>query len=276
MKLKKLWHVFVFCFVVMLTSFGVELVYAILEILITGFDKKSGAASYLSIAITRLLNSIVGVLILKKMGKINILKSKNASFWSGVASGSVILSIGLFSAIFSVINVINLSGINWQPLNAILALIFMCITIGIYEEIIYRGVILSAAENYFGKKSADSVWKTVILSGILFGMFHFVNLSGTNFIPVLNQAIQTVGIGIFLGAVYMRCRNLYSVIFLHAIYDILVINKLFISDISLAELMSQTNNFVATFILFAVYIVASMFLLRKSKMKEIINNNSTN
>ncbi|MBQ2671726.1 MAG: hypothetical protein IJG00_02840 [Clostridia bacterium] len=72
MKFKKLWHVIVFCLSVMLLFFAVSYALSFLENKIFSGIKVTNP--YFLMTINGLMMSFVGVLILKKLGKINILK----------------------------------------------------------------------------------------------------------------------------------------------------------------------------------------------------------
>lgn len=272
MKLKKLSHVVIFCLGVMSTFFAISGGLAFLEERLFP-DVKSVTNQYCSYLINGLIMSLVGVLALKKLGKINILKIKGKGFWHGVLLGSIMLLPGIYSAFTCIMYILERKP-ELQPLSVIITIVCMfLISVGFLEELIYRGIILGVLDDYFGHKSASAVWKTVILSGIFFGIFHFGNLSkGVSFLPVLSQAIDAVGIGIFWGAVYMRSRNLYSMVFLHAISDIFSALWLFIAGISMWDAFSSLQvNFVITFIMLIIHISLAIFLFRKKKMAEIIN-----
>ena len=273
MKFKKLWHVIVFCLSVMLLFFAVSYALSFLENKIFSGIKVTNP--YFLMTINGLMMSFVGVLILKKLGKINILK-KGKGFWQGALLGSIMLCPNICSAFYCISYMFSQDP-KLHPISVIITIVCMfIISAGILEELIYRGIILGAIDDYFGHKSASDVWKTVVLSGIFFGIFHFGNLrNGVSFLPVLSQVIDAVGIGIFWGAVYIRSRNIYSIMFLHAASDILAATWLFIEgNSSWGSLSSSRIDFISSFIMLIIHILLAIFLLRKKKMKEIINPDS--
>lgn len=277
MKFKKLSHALIFCLGLEVLIFLFSL---ICEFLVNKiFPEKTANSLYLIGGIERLILSAIGILIIKKLGKTSILKSRAKTFWNGICLGSPDLAIPGYSFLGFII-MAAFKNIQLHPVNVILEIIFMFITVGIFEEIYFRGIIIGVLNDHFGHKDAKSVWATIILSGILFGTFHLLNFfSGINPLSVLIQVISCTGIGIFFGTVYVRSRNLYSLIFLHAIHDILVMGRLLDANSSIIEIMSSTSkippavSFTVVFMLSIGYVSMSIYTLRKEKMKEIINSN---
>lgn len=271
-KFKKLSHVLIFCLGIMLMFFAIDEILDFLENRF--FSDVKTANPYLFMAINRTIGAFIGIFILKKLGKISILKSKGKGFWHGVLMGSITLIYPIFWVLG---DMVRAEDINLQPLSVIAAAVFIFIMVGIVEEIEHRGILLNVIGDYFGYKNAGSVWKTVILSGFLFGVFHFSNiLDGRSFLSVLGQVIQCTGLGIIYSAAYMRSRNLYSLMFLHAVRDIFVMSELFTVDANIVGIMSPQNvDFIQLIVILVIDILLAMFLLRKKKMQEIIDCDSS-
>lgn len=277
MKFKKLSHVLIFCLGIMLMSFALGKGISFLGNKF--FPDVLTTIPCLFVTINDLIGSFIGILILKKLGKINILKEKGKGFWYGIFLGSIMLLPNMYSGFIQMAYILGKEP-ALRPISAIITIILMFLAVGLYEELLFRGIILGVMEDYFGHKSASAVWKTVILSGLCFGIFHLGNLSyGENFENfqfVLKQVINSAGVGMFWGAVYMRSRNLYSLMFLHAVNDILAAALwLSIAGNSLSSVLSSSSeiDFMGTFVFSIVYVLLTMFLLRKKKMREIIDSN---
>lgn len=283
MKFKKLWQVLVFSLGVILlfTAVGMGLYDSLVTTISYG---KPAAILYFSNGIKNFMVALIGVLILKMLGKINILKDKGKGFWRGIL-------IGIIPAVFIFVFLIfipimgevdSLTDVKFNSLEAIISFIFQCFSVGVVEEIYFRGILFNVMDDYFEHKNACNVWKTVVLSGFLFGFYHLSFFGGmSGFLSTLGQSIGCIGIGIFFGAVYMRCRNIYSLMLVHALYDIVgsrqVFTQVFILNNNLVESgASQDFNLISMIIQVIIplvmYILVAMFLLRKKKMKEIINS----
>jgi membrane protease YdiL (CAAX protease family) len=76
--------------------------------------------------------------------------------------------------------------------------------VAIYEELVFRGYILSNLMESFNK------WIALLVTSLLFTLFHIEN-PNINFIPVINVFLA----GILLGINYMYTRNLWFAIFFH-------------------------------------------------------------
>jgi membrane protease YdiL (CAAX protease family) len=103
---------------------------------------------------------------------------------------------------------ILITGYNW-----FIFFIFMLIP-GIWEEIAFRGVILNLQLQKYSKNTV------VFLNGLLFGLFHFVNiLFGQAFGPTLIQVIYASCIGIAFAYMYIKTNSLLPSIILHYLFD---------------------------------------------------------
>ena len=58
-----------------------------------------------------------------------------------------------------------------------------------------------------------------IISATLFGLTHLINYFSKGYIPI-GQILQTIGMGLYLSAVYVRSKSLYGVALIHGIWDI--------------------------------------------------------
>ncbi|MEB3343273.1 type II CAAX prenyl endopeptidase Rce1 family protein [Okeania sp.] len=112
----------------------------------------------------------------------------NQQLWQGQGGSNPILPIAL----------------NGQD-GIALALFFITASIAapVFEEVMFRGFLLPSLTKYM------STWKAIIASGFLFAVAH-LNIS-----EVLPLAV----LGIILGVVYSRSRNLLSSMFLHSLWN---------------------------------------------------------
>jgi membrane protease YdiL (CAAX protease family) len=91
-----------------------------------------------------------------------------------------------------------LAGSTWSDM-ALVAL-----SAGVGEEMLFRGVLQSSLADWLG------VGWGLGLSGILFGLLHPISL------PYI---VVTIGVGFYLGLIFVLTGNLLSVIVTHALYD---------------------------------------------------------
>lgn len=142
---------------------------------------------------------------------------------------------------------------------------------GISEEILIRGVPLSLMM----RKRRDSKWivKILIITSVAFGLIHAMNvLAGADPILTLSQVVATTGIGLLLGAIYLRSGNLLTVIIIHSLHDIVAFCNLSIQESG--GIMVQDGAITAFQIaeLLVPYIVmgvVGLWLVRSEKTPEI-------
>ncbi|MDD2371557.1 MAG: type II CAAX endopeptidase family protein [Firmicutes bacterium] len=85
----------------------------------------------------------------------------------------------------------------------IMILIAVSISAPIFEEIIFRGIILNDFKKVF------PVWAAILVQAILFGVFH----------GNLIQGVYATILGIILGFIYYKYKSIWAVILLHFSYN---------------------------------------------------------
>ena len=108
-----------------------------------------------------------------------------------------------------------------MPLN-----IYYALAPGIWEEVAFRGVIFALLLKKYSQR------KTIIINGVMFGLFHLINLVSLFFMfgyetriiqhlvySTLFQVIYTTAIGILLAYLYSKTKSLISVIIIHYLID---------------------------------------------------------
>lgn len=94
-----------------------------------------------------------------------------------------------------------------------------CFLIGVSEEVLFRGIIFHALSERF-EKAGRSCFLPVLLSSVIFSLFHFVNLlDGAGILPVLQQAGYSFLIGAMLAVTLLKTKNLWLCVFLHTLFD---------------------------------------------------------
>ena len=156
----------------------------------------------------------------------------------------------------------------WASAEMIIFGLVQAIVIGVREECFFRG----AVQNILAKKYASSVkgvWGAAVLGAVIFGMFHLINIfSGFDPLVVCMQALSATGTGLFFAAIYLRSRNLWAAVLVHALIDTVALA----GSIFLKQTRTEVVNSLPWESLFGmvIYIVPAVFLLRPSKCKEIV------
>lgn len=88
--------------------------------------------------------------------------------------------------------------------------------VGAAEEFAFRKVILGSILS-----RRISAMKALVISSVLFGLFHLVNLTVTPhaILGVGSQVVYTGCLGLLLGAIYLRTKNIWVPILVHGTID---------------------------------------------------------
>ena len=99
---------------------------------------------------------------------------------------------------------------------------------GIWEEIAFRGVILSFLLSKFSVRNA------MIFSGLLFSLFHIFNflILGQDLLSVLLQSIAAIPVGISLAYLVFKTDSILPAILIHYSIDVTLFISGFIFDLS--------------------------------------------
>lgn len=131
-------------------------------------------------------------------------------------------------------------------------------TIGVLEELLFRGLVFPLLIIYFAGKN-QSILKAVWLSSIIFGAVHFVALfrNPENIWGVANTVIYAIGIGFLLACILLRSRNILVPIFLHFLIDF-TNGASILNEIEVLTPAPTTSTIVLTL---AVVIAMSLFFI---------------
>jgi len=93
-------------------------------------------------------------------------------------------------------------------------LLLISFLVGFNEETIFRGFLFQGLASRLGP------FLTILLSGVLFGMFHLVNLiTGQPLDTTLSQVAQAGSMGFMYAALRLRLGSIWPLILLHGFWD---------------------------------------------------------
>ena len=154
-----------------------------------------------------------------------------------------------------------------QPLT--LTILFVSLTAGIKEEVVFRGVIISTLMRQW--KDRNLFRQAALVSGIVFGLIHAANIfAGADPLQTLFQVIGSVSVGFIFAAVYLRTGSILPCMFYHALHDIIAIACE--SNVSENGIMSARAFWwgdVFNLAMAAVMAAAAFWLLRDAKTEQI-------
>ena len=260
-------HPLVFCVlaeVVFLASlFVTDLIFTIVLVLFRA--DFSALDTYLYSTLQELVGALVAVLFLVRTDRAGLLRRCGSGFFNG-------LLVGMYPLVFIGYNtfgslLLGRPDTPLLPLPRILTFMLNMILVGVAEELVFRGIIAQTLLERYGTSRAG-VWKACLVSGVLFGAAHLSNLLGSAPFGVLMQCVFAASLGVMLAAIYFRTGNLWVTVFLHSAMDIasMLIGGLY-GTTSVAESVSGYD--ASRLLSVAVYLIPTVFLLRKKKLPEV-------
>lgn len=135
---------------------------------------------------------------------------------------------------------------------------------GIWEEIAFRGVLLSI----FMQKNSEK--ESIVYSSLLFSFFHIFNffILNQDIISVIFQSIAAIFVGLALSNLVIKTKSIVSGVIIHYTIDV----TLFISGLIFT--LGETDNSLI-FALFALLIVPPLIIYISTVIYEHINLSKT-
>ncbi|MBZ9607372.1 CPBP family intramembrane metalloprotease [Clostridium estertheticum] len=198
-------------------------------------------------------------------GNISKIEFHKKGIVTGVLLGWLIIANGVYGFVSSYVS-FDKSSISFPSMKKIILFTVVMLLVGILEEVLCRGVILNNMLNKWGYTKTGII-KSVILSSLIFGVAHLVNLIvfPTLIMATVTQVIYNFLTGVLFASIYLRCKNIWAVVVLHAIYDWLAM----VSDIYHtvaapgAPVDTSVVSGLITSMLYIPFALVGFFLLRK-------------
>jgi membrane protease YdiL (CAAX protease family) len=196
----------VYCAVILFLYFILN---ALIRFIFGGGDNSVLTVFYAD-GVLRILFSIPCIILLGE-----IMRGNGFKFSFGTKG----LKKGLFAHAFFLLNmslhlplIFITTEINMEFIPMIPAIIFNDLATGIFEEILMRGLFMTAMLVQFGGTAKGRIF-CVLLNGLVFGLLHLI---GGDLLAVLFTGI----LGIGFAAAYVYSKNLLSCIIFHALWNI--------------------------------------------------------
>ena len=170
--------------------------------------------SYLSEIIVEVVLGFLALILMIRLGLFEKEMFSSKNLFLGIKLGFFILVSGFIQLlIYLYLNVNSHFCINWVSL---VASVFYSFAIGFYEEVFMRGLLLGNLVKNYDK----GVFKGLIISSLIFGLAHLVNLIHAPLFDTIVQVIYSITAGILFGAVFIKSKNLLSLIILHGVFNL--------------------------------------------------------
>lgn len=122
----------------------------------------------------------------------------------------LLVGAGLYTAcilVLMVLGIYKIDGLN--PVSYMLPAIAIPLSSGIFEELLFRGVLFRIVEEWLGS------WISLVVSSLVFGLVHLMNPAAT----LMGAIFISVEAGILLAAAYMLTRRLWMSMGFHIAWN---------------------------------------------------------
>ena len=122
----------------------------------------------------------------------------------------LLVGAGLYTAcilVLMVLGIYKIDGLN--PVSYMLPAIATPLSSGIFEELLFRGVLFRIVEEWLGS------WISLVVSSLVFGLVHLMNPAAT----LMGAIFISVEAGILLAAAYMLTRRLWMSMGFHIAWN---------------------------------------------------------
>jgi membrane protease YdiL (CAAX protease family) len=154
-------------------------------------------------------------------GYLSRLGFKRKNLLKGLQYASPVLIGSLYSLVLSIVYVKQYK-LYIPGIYRIISIVFQMLAIGFFEEILFRGILLNTIIYRFNKKKR-SIYYAIIISSIIFGLCHLSNLINRPYILIgtVSQVLYTTMIGILYSIVYIKYKNIWSIIIMHTLFNLM-------------------------------------------------------
>lgn len=202
------------------SSIAMTLVFLLL--LLLPFDnmlEASGMEGFTSIHLGDILKNIViiiyGILMIRRLGYLRISGLKNL-----IPKYPLLIIVPLY---FAVIGPLWYYYFGYEFHNIttadVLLLLLAMLTVGISEEVIFRGLVLPNLLK--GASPEQPILIPIVLASLLFGVLHLLNLfnADSQFPTVIAQVIYATFFGVAFGIILLKSKSLFALGLLHGLIN---------------------------------------------------------
>lgn len=156
--------------------------------------------------------------------------------------------------------------------------VLIALSTGFYEEILCRGLILSACLKKWGK-TKKGIYLAVLVSSLVFGLpCHFTNfvMNRGSLLEVSTQMLYAVFFGVFFAACFLRFNSLWPAILTHTVFDMMgTLNQIAVGNRFTSHVPNMNYSLtdaLSTILITLPLFIYGLFLLSKVKSNVRVTN----
>lgn len=166
-------------------------------------------------SLLRILGGLVFIVIIYGLGHGHIFKFKNVSKALLIMIPAFIISINNFP----IIAFLDGRAVLTEPFYRVFLFFIESLSVGFFEEIIFRGMILVYLLNKL-KDEKNGVMISIILSSVIFGFIHVINIfNGASVNSTMLQIGYSFLVGMMWAVLFIKTGNLWLTMLLHATFN---------------------------------------------------------
>ena len=129
----------------------------------------------------------------------------------------LVLAVNNFPLISLVLGNMRLIRTEWVD---ILLFLMYCISVGVFEELIFRGALFTTLAGSFSRDK-KGLYKAFLLSSVIFGVSHLLNVFyGAGLTATLLQVVYSTLTGGLFCFVFIKTGNVLCSALVHAVYNV--------------------------------------------------------
>jgi len=219
----------------------------------------------------QLVLSVIGIWFMKKLQVIDEGDFKFKNIGKGFLLSWVILLLAAVMFVLGLISPPESGFLTPSLLYLITVIIYPFIVSGLFEEVVFRGILLKILLKKMGgtKKGIISAF---IISAVVFGAAHSVHIIWKNPLELVGDIIFPIAGGMFLGAIYLRTKTLIAPILIHGLFNLFAGGMIwwaFTSKGPVSSVETTLADVITVLIVTLPIVITAFVLLRKVKPDEI-------
>ena len=224
--------------------------------------------------VSQFVLSVICIFLMKKLQVLDENDFKFINIGKGFLLGWVIILLAAVQFVSGLLSPFEGGFLTPTPLYLITVILYPFIVSGLFEEVLFRGLVLKMLLKKMGDTKKGIIGAFAI-SAALFGIAHSVNLLWEEPLAVFSTIVFATGGGFFLGAIYLRTKTLIAPILLHGILNLSgMIWWAFTTEGPTSTSATTLADFAVTFLIAVLpLVIASYVLLRKVEPRELPENN---
>ena len=213
--------------------------------------------------------SLTGIWFMRKLHLLDADDFRFRNIGKGFLLGWVVLLLTILNFVLNFTSPPEGGFLAPAPLFLLTVILYPFIVSGLFEEVVFRGIVLKMLLRKMGG-TKKGIISTFIISAALFGIVHCVHLFWVAPLTVFSDVILATAGGMFLGAIYLRTKTLIAPILLHGLFNLSSMIWWAFTSNGPVSAVETTLADVVTIILIGVIplIIAAFVLLGKVKPEE--------